>query len=104
MNLDAILAALAAAPGLAMITTALALAVADFAVAVAVAVREQRFEAALIAGWLETHLVGRVLPIVVLAVLPEPLFAIAGLALATYTVETIASLRRNLFVDDAPGA
>lgn len=83
------------------------LAVADFLTGVGASVRAGSFQVEWVAVWLQGHLAGRVFPVTATALLgqyfSEPLFAIAGLALASYTAETLVSIRRNLTLPEATG-
>jgi hypothetical protein len=79
------------------------LTLADWITGVSAAVRSGTFEAGLIAAFVQTHVLGRVVPIAAVAVLGhfEPaLWALAGLSAGAYTVETIASIRGNLMLTD----
>lgn len=79
----------------------------DFVAGVANAVRQGVFQADFVGHWVQSQLAGRILPIIlviVFAPFAAPLTAVAGVAVAAYSVESIASIRRNLFLpgdDDA---
>lgn len=83
------------------VTVLSAIAVADFVIAVAAAIRDGRFSLALVGNWVQTHLLGRVLPIAALYALGQDnqaLWAIAVGAGATYAAQTLASIRASLGV------
>lgn len=87
----------------ALVVGLVGLTVADFLTGITAAFRTGTFDPASIAQFLQTHVIGRVLPIAVVAVLGhfEPaLWAIAGLAAGAYTVETINSIKKNLQLTD----
>lgn len=101
--LQDILGAIQADPAGAIIVVAVAFALADFLTGVSRAIRMKAFDPRYLADWLQSHLLGRVMPIAGVALLGrflavEPLFAIAGLALATYVAEATVSIRDNLLV------
>lgn len=96
-----IIATITANPAGAIATTAATFALADFLTAVGAATRNGTFRVAHVNDWVASHLLGRVMPIAGLAALGhfvgiDALFAIAGLALATYLAETAVSIRDNL--------
>jgi hypothetical protein len=93
---------LAANPAITIVVTAFVVALTDFITGVGRAIRQKAFAIDALPLWLESHLLGRVLPIAATAVLGyafyEPLYAVAGLGLATYLAESLASIRANLVI------
>jgi hypothetical protein len=85
----------------AIITTAVILTLADFVLGVAGAVRLGTFTPDQVAKFIQTHVIGRVLPIATVAFLGhfEPtLLLLAGTASAAYVAETIGSIADSLQV------
>lgn len=75
------------------------LALADFVTGVAFAFRNGTFEPVYVSRFVQSHVLGSLLPIISLIVLSafiEPLVIVTGAAVAAYTVSTLASIRENL--------
>lgn len=89
-----------------VILTLVGLMLADLLTAIGAAFRRKgtgllgsEFEPLVVAEFLRSHVLGRLLPIIFLVFLAkfsEPLVAVVALAVAAYTVETIASVKANL--------
>ena len=85
------------------IATVAILAIVDLATGIGAAVRSKSFMWDFVGNWVQSHVAGRVLPIIlviIFAPFAAPLTAVAGLAVAAYTVETVASIRRNLVLPE----
>lgn len=81
------------------IVTLFGLAIADLITGVGAAFRTDTFYPEFVAGFLKSHVLAALLPIVAVIVLSafvQPLVVVAGIAVATYTVQTVASIRDNL--------
>jgi hypothetical protein len=90
----------------ALVVTACLLTAADLASGIFAAIREDTFDPTWVARFIRTHVMGRVVPITLVAFIGhfEPaLFAIAGLAAGAYAIETLASIRHNLMVPPDEG-
>lgn len=96
-----------------VITLAVVLAVIDTLAAIVLAITRSQFELGFIGIWITSHVVKRIFPIFVLALLgngvpaaglvPIPiLFGLAVTALAAYLGETVASVISNFAVNDSP--
>jgi hypothetical protein len=99
MDPNEIVALITANPAFSMIATAVTLALGDFVTGTARAIRLGQFKVARVSEWVSQHLLGRVMPLAFLATLSpgnEPLMAIVAAGLATYTAETLASIKANL--------
>lgn len=94
--------------GLTVLVTAI-----DVIAGVALAIVHGKFSLAFIAIWLQSHVVPRVTPILLLAALGNgipafdipaipPAFALSVAGLAAYILETIASVRDSFRPGDAP--
>lgn len=83
------------------------LAIGDLVTGIGAAIREHAFEASLVATWVETHVLGRVLPIILCVLLGTQNLGMAAIAAASaglYAVETLASIRRHLSLPDESAA
>lgn len=73
--------------------------VGDFLTAISAAFKNDEISPLIIAEFLRSHVLGRLMPIVgliVLSTFTPALVPVVGLAVGAYTVETIASIKANL--------
>jgi hypothetical protein len=95
---------LASPPGLA-VKAALVAAFADFAIGTLAALRDGVFALDSVAAFVRKHLLGRVFPVGLLAVLgyvtnDQVMIAAAGVALTAYAAETLGSIYGSIKVPD----
>lgn len=104
-QIQAFLQGIAADQGVtAIISTAVVLTTADLVTGVGAAARQGTFQASQVAKFIQSHVIGRVLPIASVAFLGhfEPaLMVLAGLAATAYTAETLGSIRDSLSLPPA---
>jgi ABC-type uncharacterized transport system permease subunit len=84
-----------------LVTSLVVLTLADFVVAIGGAIKTSTFSLAFTALFVQTHIMGRVLPIIAIIILGHwepPLAVLAATAASAYALETIGSIRDTVIL------
>lgn len=84
-----------------LVTSLVVLTLADLVVAIGGAIKASTFSTDFIAMFIQTHIVGRVIPIIVIVVLghwESALAVLAAAAASAYALETIGSIRDTVII------